>query len=72
MEFYINTGKLFNKSYMIRKRKVKNRYGISKGECFYSLQVGKYGFYLQHSKSRPVGFSKLIDIPRKLIVQRAA
>jgi len=68
----MNTGKLFNKSYMIRKRKVKNRYGISKGECFYSLQFGKYGFYLQHSKSRPIGFRKLVDIPRQLIVLRAA
>ena len=57
---------------MIRKRKVKSRYGISKGECFYSLQFGKYGFYLQHSKSRPIGFRKLVDIPRQLIVLRAA
>ena len=57
---------------MIRKRKVLNRYSISKGNCFYSIQIGKYGFYLQHSKSRPVGFRKLVDIPRQLIVERAA
>ena len=68
----MNTGKLFNKSYMIRKRKIQNRFEISRGECFYSLQIGKYGFYLQHSKSRPVGFRKLVDIPRQLIVERAA
>lgn len=57
---------------MIRKRKVINRYSVSKGKCFYSIQIGKYGFYLQHSKSRPVGFRKLVDIPRQLIVERAA
>jgi len=68
----MKNGKFLNKAYMIRKRKRDNRYSISKGECFYNFQFGKYGFYIQHSNSRPVGFSKLIDFPRQLIVRRAA
>lgn len=58
----MKSGKLLNRSFIIRKRKEKTRYELSSGECFYNVQFYKYGFYLEKgNSSRPVGFKNIKD-----------
>ena len=59
----MKTGKIFNRSYIIRVRKNKTRYGLSSGECFYNLQFYKVGFYLEKTmKPKEIGFNNIKDL----------
>ena len=59
----MKTGKIFNRSYIIRVRKNKTRYGYSAGECFHNIQFHKLGFYLERSKAeRVIGFKNIKDL----------
>ena len=61
----MKTGKIFNRSYIIRVRKNKTRYGLSSGECFYNVQFYKMGFYLEKKmKSKEIGFNNIKDLYR--------
>jgi len=61
----MKTGKIFNRSYIIRVRKNKTRYGLSSGECFYNVQFYKMGFYLEKTmKSKEIGFNNIKDLYR--------
>lgn len=63
MESLMKTGKLFNRSYIIRVRKNKTRYGLSSGECFYNIQFYKLGLYLEKNKAeREIGFNNIKDL----------
>ena len=63
MESIMKTGKLFNRSYIIRVRKNKTRYGLSSGECFYNIQFHKFGLYLEKNKpSKEIGFKNIKDL----------
>jgi hypothetical protein len=55
-------GKLFGKSFIVRRRTSKNRFEVSKGKCFNILHCYKWGFYLQHSGSRAISFNNIKDI----------
>jgi hypothetical protein len=55
-------GKLFGKSFIVRRRTSKNRFEMSKGKCFNILHCYKWGFYLQHSGSRAISFNNIKDI----------
>ena len=55
-------GKILGRSFIIRKRLFKNRFDFFKGECFYGVNAFKYGVYVQHSKSRPIGFKNIKDV----------
>lgn len=58
----MKTGKLFNRSFIVRKRKDKTRYELSSGECFYNVQFYKFGLYIEKGKpSRQVGFKSIKD-----------
>ena len=61
----MKTGKIFNRSYIIRVRKNKTRYGLSSGECFYNVQFHRLGFYLEKKmKSKEIGFNNIKDLYR--------
>ena len=55
-------GMVFGKSFIVRKRKSKNRFELSKGECFNIFHCYKWAFYVQHSKSRSISFKNIKDI----------
>jgi len=55
-------GKLFGKSFIVRRRSSKNRFEMSKGKCFNILHCYKWGFYLQHGGSRAISFNNIKDI----------
>ena len=55
-------GKLFGKSFIVRRRSSKNRFEMSRGKCFNILHCYKWGFYLQHSGSRAISFNNIKDI----------
>ena len=63
----MKTIKLFNRSVILRERKFKKRYEMSKGKCFYSVQCGKFGIYVEHGKSRSIGFKTIKDVYRTKI-----
>lgn len=55
-------GKLFGKSFIVRRRSSKNRFEVSKGKCFNIFHCYKWGFYLQHKGSRAISFNNIKDI----------
>lgn len=55
-------GKLFGKSFIVRRRSSKNRFEVSRGECFNILHCYKWAFYLQHKGSRAISFNNIKDI----------
>jgi|TARA_R110000772_G_scaffold116878_3_gene222091 hypothetical protein len=59
----MKTGKLFNRSYIIRVRKNKARYELSSGECFYNIQFHRVGLYIQKKKpTKSIGFNNIKDL----------
>lgn len=59
----MKASKLFNRSFIVRKRVSKTRYGLSSGECFNGIHFHKYSFYFENGKRhRTVGFSAIKDI----------
>lgn len=57
-----SNGKLLGKSFIVRKRVYKNRFGIESGECFNMLHCFKWSFYLQHGGSRSISFNNIKEI----------
>jgi len=55
-------GKLFGKSFIVRKRVNKNRFGLEVGECFRMLHCYKWSFYVQHKRSRSISFNNIKEI----------
>lgn len=56
------TGKLFGRSYILRKRKNLQRSpSYSKGECFRSMHCGLWAFSLEHKQGRGVYFNGIKD-----------
>jgi hypothetical protein len=55
-------GKVFGRSFIIRRRTSKNRFQMSRGECFNILHCYKWAFYLQHKRSRAISFNNIKDI----------
>tara|TARA_R110000787_G_scaffold215945_1_gene325138 strand:- start:1000 stop:1257 length:258 start_codon:yes stop_codon:yes gene_type:complete len=55
-------GTVFGKSFIVRRRTSKNRFELSKGECFNILHCYKWAFYLQHNTSRSISFKNIKDI----------
>lgn len=54
-------GKVLGRSYILRKRLHKDRYEISKGECFRIVHCCKWAFYIEHKQGRMVGFDGIQD-----------
>ncbi len=66
-------GKLFNRSYIIRKRKSKTRYGVSSGKCFYNIQFYKIGFYFEKKDPlKTINFNSIKDlyISKRVVVKQ--
>ena len=66
-------GKLFNRSFIIRKRKFKTRYGVSSGKCFYNFQFHKYGFYFEKKEPlKSVNFNNIKDlyVTKRIVVKQ--
>jgi len=57
-----NSGKVFGKSFIVRKRTSKNRFGIESGECFNMVHCYKWSFYVEHSRSRSISFNNIKEI----------
>lgn len=55
-------GTVFGKSFIVRQRVIKNRFEISKGECFNIFHCYKWAFYVQHKQSRSISFKNIKDI----------
>jgi|TARA_R110001606_G_scaffold396305_1_gene570182 hypothetical protein len=55
-------GTVFGKSFIVRHRKSKHRFQVSKGECFNIFHCYKWAFYVQHNKSRSISFKNIKDI----------
>tara|TARA_R110000823_G_scaffold97076_4_gene211122 strand:+ start:338 stop:595 length:258 start_codon:yes stop_codon:yes gene_type:complete len=55
-------GTVFGKSFIVRRRTSKNRFELSRGECFNILHCYKWAFYLQHNTSRSISFKNIKDI----------
>lgn len=57
-----STGKLFGRSYILRKRKHLQRSpSYFKGECFNSMHCGLWAFSLEHKQGRSVSFKSIKD-----------
>ncbi len=55
-------GTVFGKSFIVRQRSIKNRFEVSKGECFHIFHCYKWAFYVQHKQSRSISFKNIKDI----------
>ena len=55
-------GTVFGKSFIVRRRTIKNRFEVSKGDCFNIFHCYKWAFYLQHGSSRSISFKNIKDI----------
>ena len=56
------SGTVFGRAFIVRRRSSKNRFEMSRGECFNILHCYKWGFYVQHKSSRSVSFKNIKDI----------
>lgn len=55
-------GTVLGKSFIVRKRQSKNRFEVSRGECFNIFHCYKWAFYVQHNQSRSISFKNIKDI----------
>jgi hypothetical protein len=55
-------GTVFGKSFIVRQRRTKNRFEVSKEECFHIFHSYKWAFYVQHKQSRSISFKNIKDI----------
>lgn len=53
--------KVFNRSVIIRRRIKLRRFGFGSGSCFNNVHMGKLSIYIQHRRSRVIGFQAIAD-----------
>lgn len=53
--------KFRDRSIIIRRRIKLRRFGFGSGSCFNNVHMGKLSIYIQHRRSRVVGFQAIAD-----------